>query len=330
MIIVGDIHWSEYSSIVRQQGIKYSKRLENLIESINWVNEQAKNGETIIQLGDFFDRSDIRGNELTALKEVDISKWIAIQGNHELDVNGSSIDCAKIAKIVKVPTISKERFVNIVYLPYILEKDRKPLKEYIEGLDRTFPTIILSHNDIKGIRYGAYVSKIGFSIEEIESNCDLFLNGHLHNREMVSEKIINVGNLTGQNFNEDYTKYKHGIVKVDVENIGKGKPNSCMTFIENPHAMKFNSIEISSKSDLDQLGERVDDRTVLCITTNEGMREDCIKFVNAELMCGRVITRYDKCETENTQEIKTVNHIEKFKNCVFEKFGNVSGILDEI
>ena len=41
-LICGDVHWSEFSSILRKMGDKYSKRLENLINSINWVEEQAK------------------------------------------------------------------------------------------------------------------------------------------------------------------------------------------------------------------------------------------------------------------------------------------------
>ena len=37
----GDTHWSEYSSILRSMGEKYSTRLENLIKSVNWVFDIA-------------------------------------------------------------------------------------------------------------------------------------------------------------------------------------------------------------------------------------------------------------------------------------------------
>ena len=37
----GDTHWSEYSSILRSMGEKYSTRLENLIKSVNWVFNTA-------------------------------------------------------------------------------------------------------------------------------------------------------------------------------------------------------------------------------------------------------------------------------------------------
>ena len=84
-LVCGDVHWCQYSSILRTRGNKYSTRLENLIASVNWVEDLAKKQECegIIYLGDFFDRPDLGAEELTALQEV---KWanlkhIFIPGN---------------------------------------------------------------------------------------------------------------------------------------------------------------------------------------------------------------------------------------------------------
>lgn len=44
---------------------------------------------------------------------------------------------------------------------------------------------------------GQFISKAGFDINDIEDNCDLFINGHLHNGSKITDKIFNVGNLTG-------------------------------------------------------------------------------------------------------------------------------------
>ena len=59
--------------------------------------------------------------------------------------------------------------------------------------------IIFSHNDIAGMNLGHFTSKDGFSIDEINDNCVLFINGHLHNSSWVGRKykIYNAGNLTG-------------------------------------------------------------------------------------------------------------------------------------
>ena len=43
--------------------------------------------------------------------------------------------------------------------------------------------IILSHNDLAGLQLGKYISKTGFDINDIDKNCALFINGHLHNQE---------------------------------------------------------------------------------------------------------------------------------------------------
>ena len=60
VLIVGDVHWSSYSSIIRKRGTEYSKRLENCINSINWVEEKAEEYkcDKVIYLGDLFDQAE--------------------------------------------------------------------------------------------------------------------------------------------------------------------------------------------------------------------------------------------------------------------------------
>ena len=71
-LIYTDVHWSTYSSIIRSRGDIYSKRIENLIESVNWAEKLATtNGcDEIICLGDFFDKPDLNSEELTSLTEL--------------------------------------------------------------------------------------------------------------------------------------------------------------------------------------------------------------------------------------------------------------------
>ena len=72
--ICGDVHWCTYSSILRKRGTRYSLRLENLIDSVNWViDTAASNGCTdLFFLGDFFDASVLTAEEISALSEL---KW---------------------------------------------------------------------------------------------------------------------------------------------------------------------------------------------------------------------------------------------------------------
>ena len=103
-LIVGDVHWSEYSSIVRKMGNKYSRRLETLINSVNFVEQTAEENtvDRIIYLGDFFDRNNLNASEISALKEVvwaDI-EHIFITGNHEMLSNDLSISSANLFSLV--------------------------------------------------------------------------------------------------------------------------------------------------------------------------------------------------------------------------------------
>lgn len=241
ILIYTDNHFCRYSSILRSRGEKYSKRLENQIESLNWVNQIAieKECDRMIHLGDFFDKPDLTAEEISALKEIkwnDLPKDF-ILGNHEMYQDHNSLNVlSQLGNIIIEPTNwLASNNVNILYLPYILENDRKPLSEYIYKREGE-RVVVLSHNDIKGIRYGQYESKIGFDIKEICDNCNLFINGHLHNQTQINEKIINLGDLTGLNFNEDGFKYSHCVGILDTYTLD-------LELIHNPYAINFYKLE---------------------------------------------------------------------------------------
>ena len=89
ILFVGDVHWSTYSSIVRSRGNHFSKRLENLIASMNFVESIADKYQCDeeIFLGDFFDKPDLNAEEISALSEIEWSHYPRIRhfivGNHE-------------------------------------------------------------------------------------------------------------------------------------------------------------------------------------------------------------------------------------------------------
>lgn len=247
--IYADPHWSSYSSIVRSRGEKYSTRLENLIKTMNWIETEAhnQNCDTIICLGDFFDKSELNSEELTALQEV---KWSSLKhymlvGNHEMGRGNLELSSAHLFELIPNCNVVDSLYVlnetngtTLVFLPYILEKDRKPLSEYL-SFESNDTRIVFSHNDIAGIQMGKFVSTTGFSIEEIEKECDLFINGHLHNDSDVGKKIINVGNITGQNFSEDAFAHNHKALILDTT-------EKSLTPIVNPYAMNFYKLDLTN------------------------------------------------------------------------------------
>lgn len=237
VFVVGDMHWSQNSSVVRGMGSRYSVRLENLIGSVSWAEEEAirSGAEEMVYLGDFFDRPELNSMEITALKEV---KWNGLPhkvlvGNHDASVASLEYNSANVLsglgfEVIDKPTVDG----GTLYLPYIPEADRKPLGYYMYEGTR----LIFSHNDIKGIRYGPYESAVGFPIGDIEASGALFVNGHLHNHCEVAKNVVDLGNLTGQNFSEDARAYPHVAMLLDLDTLE-------YEYIENPHALNFYKLE---------------------------------------------------------------------------------------
>ena len=208
ILIYTDPHFCQYSSIVRKEVGKYSQRITGLLRSINWAEKLAedKGCDSILCLGDFFDKSHLNASELSALQDIEWSSLphYFLVGNHEMaevSLEKSSVHVFKMVPNVTViehTDIIKENGADIIFIPYTLEENRCEIKDYCEQLGSQNRRLIFSHNDIAGIQFGGYKSQTGFEIEDIKLNCDLFINGHIHNGGWVEENhILNLGNLTG-------------------------------------------------------------------------------------------------------------------------------------
>ena len=205
------------------------------------------------------------------------------------------------------PSVLIDNDCEIWFLPYILDSNRKDLQEYV-GCRNDKHRIILSHNDISGIQLGKWKSTSGFSINEIEQCCDLFINGHLHNGDYITDKIINLGNLTGQNFSEDAFTYSHNIAIVDTDSLS-------INLIENPYALNF--YKIKTIEDLDKLKSN----SVVVISCTEDNYDkyknkinSCDNILASRLLLQKNLT-LDSSEFINTS-IDSSDHLSKFRNFV--------------
>ena len=341
ILVCGDVHWSQYSSIVRGRGEKYSKRLENLIKSVNWVEQLAWSCgcEAVINLGDFFDSTQLSAEEVSALKEV---QWapiahVFITGNHETNVSSLEFATNDLFNIHgDFVVISKPECFHIeganvefAYIPYILERDRQPIEYYLTPYKET--RIMFSHNDLKDIQYGAFLSTEGFTVEEIENNCDLCFNGHIHHCSQVSPKIINSGNLTGQNFTEDAYKYSHCVQIFDTDTLH-------VDFYENPHAMNFYRIDFTSLTESDAVKalEKIKTNAVLTVKTNYKSKDHIQELLNRtdiseKILQYRITVEPELTEVESTKnEFETVDHLKQFENYVARCIGSNDIIKEEL
>lgn len=322
-----DNHFCEKSSIVQKMGTKYTLRLENQLESIKWFENIAieKHCDVVIYLGDFFDKSSLTDKEITASKDIiwnDLKHYFII-GNHESGDSGllfSSTKTLESADRILISEAKKTDLGNceLCFLPYVTESDRIPLMDYF-GAKTAKPRIILSHNDIAGIQMGPVVSRTGFSIEEIESNCDLFLNGHLHNGQAVTNKIINLGNLTGKDFGEDATRYKHNIAILDTDTLQ-------VELIENPYAFNFYKLDINSAEDINKLNN-LKSQAVISVKCKDFLLNTVKATIEAnsdKIIESRVITIREL--VAGTEEVDitdlTVDHLARFVECCKNNIDN--------
>lgn len=337
ILLFTDLHMCPRASIINKWGTKYPARLENCIESVNWLERLAEEYgcKYIINLGDFFDKPDLSSETITAIKDI---KWSDIMhyslvGNHDastssLIFNSANSFIADRHAIITEPQILFLDDCDILFLPYVVECDRKPLEQYfldknLNPINTGKPRVILSHNDISGIQMGPVVSKTGFSIEEIEANCKLMCNGHLHNGQAISSKIINLGNLTGKDFGEDAYKYSHNIAILDTKTLA-------LTFIENPHAFNFYKIQIETVQDIAQLCS-LKNNAVISVKCDSSLVEQTKQVITniPNIIESRIIiTRKYEEATEPSEVDLSVDHLARFIECCRANI-ETSTILEE-
>lgn len=330
ILIFTDNHFCESSSIVRQFGTKYSIRLENQIASLDWVEKTAKEKgcKAVICAGDFFDKPTLTDSELTALRDIswnDLPHYFLV-GNHESSVNGLTFSSTKALEapdrhVVAEPTTLRIGEAEICFLPYVIESDRKPVGEYFG--ERSGKRVIISHNDLLGLQMGPIASKTGFAMTDLESNADLIVNGHLHNGQKVSDKIINLGNLTGQNFSEDAEKYRHNVMILDLTTLK-------YELIENPYAINFYKIDVKNDHDLDKL-KNLNGASAVSVSCVESLIKECKDVISnlANAIASRVIVVSEASRDGASGEIDfSVDYISKFVDCAKKIYGD-GRILNE-
>ena len=340
--VYSDVHWSQNSSIVRSRGNRYSSRLENLIQSVNWAERLAFDCgcAAVICAGDFFDANVLNSEEISALREIGWApiSHVFITGNHEGSVSSLDFSTMEVFNLCPNSVVinTPEHYmiegtnVEFCYLPYVLERDRKPLVEYF-GVP-TNPRIIFSHNDIKDIQYGQYVSQEGFSVGEIESNCNLYLNGHLHHCQCITDKVINIGNLTGQNFTEDAEKYEHCALIVDTDTME-------VKFYINPYAYNFYKLDythINNEVEFEKEMSLLKPNAVATIKVNSEFATTASSVIStiSNIVSHRLIVEYPKESVEidegGAMEINSVDHLKQFETYILTTMGTGDVVKEEL
>lgn len=333
--IFSDPHWCSFSSIVTDMGERFSVRLEHLIDSINFVERQAElnDCDSIFCLGDFFDKALLSSDELTALNKIEWSPipHVFLVGNHEIttsDISRSSThvfnlipNCTVIDKPVQYEYEGK----ILAFLPY-LGKAPKHISDYLPPTDLS--RVIFSHNDLKGVNFGHFISKNGLELSDIEANCDLFLNGHLHNFGVFGDKVFNVGNICGQNFSEDAFTYTHNMFILDLNTLNFDR-------IENPYSFNFYKIDLTTNNNLTDLCDilnKVSNNavcTIKCYSNEKQELKDILDSSNKIIKYRLIIENVNYDKVVSKMEKTTVDHCAQFSSYIILKYGSSNEKLIE-
>ena len=282
ILIVPDIHYCRFSSIIRSRGKLYSTRIENCIQSINWLEDYAKKSACthVIYLGDFFDSDNLDSEVLSSLQDIKFNDLphICIAGNHEMSTTNNDFSSIKLLQnfqnidVKTHPETLEGEKVSIHLLPYIYDIN-EDINSYFDLSDKSKKHIILSHNDLRNVYYGNFLSTSGLDIEKLSKSCDLCINGHIHNGQVINKNIINLGILTGQDFKEDAFKYQHSIFVLDIEG-----DKISGELVENPFAFNFLNLEVNKEEDLKNL-TTLKSNAAVTIKCNESYVEDLRKLL---------------------------------------------------
>lgn len=335
ILIVGDIHFSTYSSIIRSRGKFYSSRIENCIQSIIWAEKLATDAgcDSVVFLGDAFDRPELGSEEITALQEI---QWNGLPhyvlcGNHEMGNSNLDYTSAHIFNltdnhfVIDTPKTLQTEKATFLFLPYILNNDDRILSNFYKKQHPNENLIVFSHNDLKGINFGKITSTEGFDINEIDKTCKYYFNGHLHNSGWESDVVCNVGNLTGQNFGEDADRWSHNVAILDVDSM-------TVQFIENPYAYNFYKRDINSQEDIYKLNFK--HNAIVSFRCIESLVNTLRDQVNSDNNISEYrivsIPEIKADASERLQELTAIDHLQQFKDYVLEQIENTDILVSEL
>lgn len=261
MLVVGDMHFDRPESYeVVVEGKRSNLILEGCKKALEYVLEQGREEESVVFLGDVFERKDrILNSVKNVLVEVLLRfrkekglKYVFIVGNHDRNEKGElGIEFLRAyGRVVKKCGIKEIEGRRVLFLPYgeteerrqWLEKGRKEGAEYVFG-----------HVEVAGVMINEYIRQSGDGLlrKEDFKGFRRFFNGHYHLYNEENGTIINVGSIYQTDWGDLTKKYFFRIDKKGWEER-----------IEIPLYIDRVIVRIERKEDIEGLGEKVKDKVV--------------------------------------------------------------------
>ena len=233
----------------------------------------------------------------------------------------------KVDIISSPETISVNNYVEFTFIPYFTPDNIKPIDNYLSKSNKK--KVVFAHADLSGLQYGKFQSQSGFSIQEILDSCSIFINGHLHNEQVIDNKIILVGNLTGANFNENAFIHEHLVYCLTVEDDGR----LILESYENPYAFNFYKIRIEHDYDLDQLDNLKSNAIVSVVCSDKLVEEINTRLkTNINIVESRLLLTHTESDSVDLDSFafKSSDHIKQFIDFVQRTLEPSPALSDEL
>lgn len=332
VLLFADPHFCSYSSIVRKRGDRFSYRLENQLATMHWLREVSEKYacSAIFCLGDFFDKAQLNSEEITAASEIEFGSTPVyfIVGNHEMgaaDLKYSS--CHVFEQDYNFEVLNSPAIIGIdstlfYILPYDLSAhEHESVLELFPDIHENKKKVLLTHNDLKGMTLGKFVTEAGLDLGQLQTDFDLVVNGHLHNQSWPCARVFNLGNVTGQNFSEDAFRYKHQCMILDTDTLE-------YLLITNPYALNFYKLDFTANTDRAHMMKALSTvrNAVLTIKVYDSdleyVRSVVSEDTNDQIVCCRYVVEKSVTHVDVTIDVQELHldHHAAFRNYVLENF----------
>lgn len=311
--ITADIHFCKRESLVEN-------RYPHLVKSICWAD--GLDVGLHFDLGDFFNTSHLTAEDVAVLDSIKFKNtWHCITGNHEQDGQNSLLRYFRDFHIIYEKPQLKNFGKDVGWVLFIpFTKTPTPLNELLRKLPAGERAVVCSHCEFVGM-FGTEEGA-GYTLEEIngDDRIKMWFNGHYHQRMILSNKIVVVGNLCGQNFTQNFDP--HGVCVYDTE-------TNTYEFVENPYALVFGKMDTSNpncRAVRKAVEGDKEKRYVLAIQTDSETKSAMKAWADEHLVASRIMLSdvagagLEKSEIEE-EELTSIDHIALFFKEVAERFG---------
>lgn len=312
--LTADIHFCKRESLV-------DNRYPFLKKSIEWADSLPCDYH--FDLGDFFNTSHLSAEDVAVLDSVKFkNEWHCITGNHEQDGQNSLLKYFRDLHVVYERPQLKNfgKGLWVLFIPY--SKNPTSLDELLKKLPQGEQVMVCSHCDFVGM-FGTEEGE-GYSLDEInaDNRIKVWMNGHYHQRMILSNKVIVVGNLCGQNFTQNFDP--HGVCVYDTD-------ENSYEFVDNPYALVFGRMDTSDpncRSIRKVIENDPEKRFVLAIQTDTSSKTVLKDWADEHLVASRImlsdvgkgLAGLGDGEIVN-DELTAIDHIALFKQEVAKRFG---------